>query len=88
VELRPQLASLPSLEFTAHTPHGPIRFAAQGTLGDRRVEVTLPAGCEGELVLKAEEAVTLEKLAAPTPAGQARYRLAAGKTHALALKHA
>ncbi len=88
VELRPQLASLPSLDFTAHTPHGPIRFAAQGTLGDRRVEITLPAGCEGELVLKREETVTLEKLSGTAPTGHARYRLAAGKTHALALKHA
>jgi hypothetical protein len=87
VELRPQLASLPSLEFMAHTPHGPIRFAAQGALGDRRVEITLPAGCEGELVLKREESVTLEKLAAPAPAGHVRYRLAAGKTHVWNLTH-
>lgn len=77
VEIRPQPADLASLALTAHTVQGPIQFQCEGRLGARVLTLQLPAGCEGELLLPAGEAVALPKLNETKP-GLARYRLAAG----------
>jgi hypothetical protein len=79
-EVRPQLGDLPGLDLTVHTPRGPIAFRAEAQEEGHRARVTLPAGCEGELVLPVTEgkgvavtdfdrALGLERFA--LPAGQA-----------------
>jgi alpha-L-rhamnosidase len=75
VELRPQLADLPDLDLTAHAVPGPLRFAASGQLGDRRLTIELPSGCTGEIVLPQAEKPSLEPATGPTPQGCRRYRL-------------
>jgi hypothetical protein len=84
VELRPQLGDLESLELTAHTVRGPIRFQSRGPMGSRQLALTLPPECEGELVLAVGERVTLERLPETAP-GLERYRLPAGGSVTLAL---
>ncbi len=86
VEIRPQPADLEQLELTAHTVQGPLRFSARGKLGDRELTLDLPPSCEGELVVRREESVPLERATGPAPAGHLRYRLPAGKSTALKLK--
>lgn len=77
VEIRPQLGDLAGLELTAHTVLGPIEFVSEGARGARQLTLALPSGCEGELVLPAEERVALSPLPEKAP-GRARYRLPAG----------
>ena len=86
VELRPQLADLRPLDLTAHTVKGPIRFRAEGQVGSRDLTLALPPGCEGEIVLRREESVPLERMPGPTPAGHSRYGLPAGQTTRLRLR--
>lgn len=86
VEIRPQLADLARLDLTAYTVRGPIRFTAEGTLGNRDLTLALPPGCEGELVLPQKETVPLARLGGPAPSGCARYQLPAGKTTTLHLQ--
>jgi hypothetical protein len=85
-EIRPQLADLGALELTAHTVRGPIEFSAQGKLGDREISLSLPPGCEGELVVHREEKLTLAPIVGPAPAGHVRYRLPAGGATRLRLR--
>lgn len=78
VQIRPQLGDLNQLSLTAHTVKGPILFRATGNLGRRNVLISLPAGCEGELVVPNGEKIGL------TPTGVVnselkKYRLPAGK---------
>lgn len=84
-ELRPQPADLEHLELVAHTVRGPLRFATRGKLGARELAVELPPDCEGELILRREERVLLERAAAPAPSGHLRYQLPAGKPVTLQL---
>ena len=60
--IRPQPADLESLDLTAHTIRGPIRFASRGTLGRRELRIRLPAGCPGELVVDPREQLELQPL--------------------------
>jgi hypothetical protein len=78
-EIRPQLGDLESLDLVAHTVRGPIKFSSEGKPGDRRLSITMPEGCEGELVLLSEKSISLE------PLSPSSYRLTAGKTTALRL---
>ncbi len=87
VELRPQLADLEKLDLVAHTVRGPIQFASQGPLGSRKVTISLPADCAGELVVSRKEKLELDVLSTAAPAGQARYCLPAGKETTVLLKH-
>ena len=80
-EIRPQLADLPDLALEVHTPRGPIGFSARGTLGDRRLRLTLPSDAAGELVVHQNEQLALKSLDA------GRYNLPAGQTVTLSLKH-
>jgi alpha-L-rhamnosidase len=84
VEIRPQLSDLESLDLTARTVQGPIRFVSQGQFGSRQLALALPPGCEGELVLPTEEKVNLPRLGTPG-AGRVRYLLAAGSSCQLTL---
>jgi hypothetical protein len=74
-EIRPQLASLESLHLTARTPYGGIEFTATGPSGKRRVQLQLPSGCRGELVVPKEEALHLTPLPGEVPPGSRRYAL-------------
>ena len=87
VQVRPQLADLGEIELVAYTPPGPLRFTAKGRLGDRQVAIELPAGCEGELALPAEEKVSLEPVGGIAAGGLRRYRLPAGRTTAIQVAH-
>jgi hypothetical protein len=79
VVVRPQLADMPEVELTCHTPRGPIVFRAEPQEEGHHVRITLPAECPGELLLPArtgrgvvltpeDEALGLERFA--LPAGQ------------------
>lgn len=85
-EIVPQLADLPALRFSAHTPHGPISFRTQGVLGSRTIEVETPLALEGEIVLPAAEKVPLKRLRGTRPLGRLAYRLPAGERVTLDLK--
>jgi hypothetical protein len=80
-EIRPQLADLPDLALTAHTPHGPIGFSGKGPLGARTLTLTLPPDAAGELVVHPDEQLAL-RLIAP-----GRFALPAGQTVNIELKH-
>jgi hypothetical protein len=80
-EIRPQLADLPDLALTVHTPHGPIGFSGKGPLGARTLTLTLPPNATGELVVHRDEQLAL-KLIAP-----GRYALPAGQAMSIELKH-
>lgn len=78
-QVRPQLGDLPDLEATAHTPRGAIHFAARAESGGHRIELTLPAGCEGEVIVPRGSTVPLKGLP-DHPMGLKRYLLPAGQT--------
>ncbi|MBN1417769.1 MAG: alpha-L-rhamnosidase N-terminal domain-containing protein [Planctomycetes bacterium] len=79
-EIRPQLGDLADLRLVARTVKGPIRFAARGADPARRIEIALPAGCEGTLLLPAEWKVPLAALPGRHRLGLEQYRLPAGET--------
>lgn len=86
VQIRPQLGDLEQLSLINYTIPGAILFSANGKSGNRLIEISLPKGCEGELVVPAnEELKTLLAIGLPTN-GLRKYRLAAGQTHKFLLK--
>ncbi len=76
-ELRPQLADISSLDLTAHTVRGPLRFVARGEVGNRGLTLEPPPGCQAELVLRREEVVALPRAGGEAPDGHVRYVLPA-----------
>ena len=86
VEIHPQLADLEQLALTAHTVQGPLQFAARGKPGDRELTLELPSGCEGEIILRREEKVSLARAPGLAPPGHLRFRLPAGRRTLLQLK--
>jgi hypothetical protein len=84
-EIRPQLGDLENLDLTAHTVRGPIHFRSQGPLGQRELTMTLPVGCEGELVLPVREQLELPMPGGPRN-GLSRYRLPTGTSVHLTLR--
>jgi hypothetical protein len=78
LQLRPQLGDLPDLEAIAHTPRGPVAFRAKRDGDVHRIEVTLPRGCQAELVLPAGAAAPFPSLATDQRLGVKRYRLPDG----------
>jgi hypothetical protein len=80
-EIRPQLADLPDLALTVHTPHGPIVFSGKGLLGNRTLTLTLPPNADGELVVHQDERLALK------PLGKGRFALPSGQTLTIELKH-
>jgi alpha-L-rhamnosidase len=76
-ELRPQLADIATLELTAQTVRGPLRFVARGEVGNRELTLEPPPGCQAELVLRREEVMDLPRAEGEAPAGHVRYVLPA-----------
>lgn len=85
-EIRPQLGDLGELHCVANTVRGGIVFDSKGKVGDRTITISMPAGCEGELVIREEESVKLEPLSDQVIDGHRRYRLAAGETSSFRLQ--
>jgi hypothetical protein len=84
-ELRPQLGDLEDLEVVTHTGQGPVHFATSGKRGRRKITVSIPSGCECELVLRSEENVALKGAGAAVSSGYLRYLLPSGETTTLRL---
>ena len=80
-EIRPQLADLPDLALTVHTPHGPIVFSGSGPQGARVLDLSLPPDAAGELVVHRDEQLPLKRL------GEGRFALPAGQKLSIDLKH-
>jgi len=85
--IRPQLGDLEKLDLTAYTVQGPIIFKSKGKLGKRELRITLPVGCEGELVVNAEESLQLPKVPVTGIKGMMGYRLLGGKEFKVILKY-
>lgn len=49
-EIRPQLGDLAGLELTAYTPLGAVMFRSERGASGHQVRLSLPPGCDGELV--------------------------------------
>lgn len=80
-EIRPQLADLPDLALTVHTPQGPIGFSGKGPRGARTLTLSLPPDAAGELMVHPDERLNLQSL------GNGRFALPAGRTVKIELKH-
>jgi hypothetical protein len=86
-EIRPQVADLDLLELTVNTVRGPIGFSSRGKLGSRDLTLSLPPGCEGELVVDRRETLMLKPVVGSGVSnGLARYHLPAGKATSISLK--
>jgi hypothetical protein len=79
-EIHPQLADLNYLELIARTMQGPLTYKSQGKAGNREITITLPPNCEGELIVRREEEITLQPLPGRNPEWHMRYRLPPGQT--------
>ena len=77
-EFRPQLSGLGSLELTAHTVLGPIRFSAESAQNGHDFSISIPQRCEAELLLPPRVACELPALAPDHPFGLKRFRLSSG----------
>jgi alpha-L-rhamnosidase len=84
--IRPQPADLEELALTARTVRGDIRFSCRGKIGDRLLELEVPAGMEATLLLDPRETPGLPSAA--TGAGHARkgYVLPSGTRVQLPLR--
>jgi hypothetical protein len=75
------------LELTVNTVRGPIEFSSRGKLGSRDLALSLPAGCEGELVVDRRESLTLKPIVGSgSSRGFARYQLPMGEATSVHLK--
>ncbi|MCX5771485.1 MAG: alpha-L-rhamnosidase, partial [Candidatus Hydrogenedentes bacterium] len=79
--VRPQLQGLGKLELTFHTVRGPIEFNAEPENNGHRVSVSLPPGCEAELLLSPQAKADLAPITPDHPLGLKRYRLQPGVTN-------
>ena len=86
-QIRPKLADLEQLELTARTVRGDLTFAANGTLSNRSLSVTMPAGCTGRLVVDERENLPLKKEIGRTEDNMAYYILPAGEVSTFTLKY-
>ena len=79
--IHPQPGDLTSLALTTETPQGPLSITTEGSLGDRRLSLLLPEGCEAELVLDRRR----KDHGSPAPPsgipGTQAFRLAGGPSH-------
>ena len=84
--IRPQPGMLEYAKFDVWTTKGPIGFETSGRAGRRRITLTMPEGCTGELWLDPREKVSLPA-AGTTGNGLAKYRIEPGTTVRLSLKY-
>jgi hypothetical protein len=86
-EIRPQLNDIDELDFTACTVGGPIRVQGTGDTGNRRIDISAPSGCRGQLVVDENERIPLEKASYPAPTGCRRYLIPEDGVRGLVLLH-
>ncbi len=79
--VHPQPGDLESLSLTAETPRGPLSLATEGLRGDRKLSLTLPGGCEAELVLDQRERTNEESGPPSGIPGTGTFRLTGGKSY-------
>ena len=85
--VRPQPGDLTRVDLTARTVKGEIRFLSEGARGDRRLTVSLPEGCTGELTVDSRESLPLEALPAAGDSGLRRFTLPAGTATHVQLRY-
>ena len=85
-QIRPQLGDIGQLSLTAHTVRGPIHFAARAERDGHEIRVSLPAGCDGEILVPRTSTVPLHELTPPHPLGLKRYRLEHGGSSVFLLR--
>jgi alpha-L-rhamnosidase len=85
--IRPQPADLEELALTAWTAQGPLKFHSKGRRGNRELAITLPAHCEGQLLVSKRETLSLRKVAGPDCWGNIAYDLPQGKETVVRLIH-
>ena len=78
--VRPQPGDLERVDLTARTVKGDIHFLAEGAQGTRRLSISMPAGCTGELTVDRRESLPLEALPPAGDRGLSRFLLPAGAT--------
>ncbi|MBN1346359.1 MAG: alpha-L-rhamnosidase N-terminal domain-containing protein [Phycisphaerae bacterium] len=86
IQVRPQLGDLNELDVTAQAPVGAIRLTARREGDEHRVELTLPDGCEGELLVPDGSDVTLDAVLPDHSLGLKRYRLLPGSRSTFSVK--
>ncbi len=83
--VQPQPGDLESLSLTTETPRGSLSLATDGPRGDRKLSLTLPAGCDADLVLDRREKKTGEAGPPAGIPGTNTFRLPGGKSYELHL---
>ena len=78
LQLRPQLGDLPDLEVVSQTPRGPVVFRSKREAQVHQVKVTVPHGCEAELVLPDGVRSPFPAMVSDPVPGTQRYRLPDG----------
>lgn len=78
--VRPQLGDLDRLDLTAYTVRGPIHLSARRAGGRHEVELALPPGCAGDLLLPIGAKTSLPPSADARPSTLRAFALAAGTT--------
>ncbi len=61
-QIRPQLGDLEFLELVSHTPAGPIRLNCKGKMGNRQIQLRIPPGISGELMVPEQEKLSMRLL--------------------------
>jgi hypothetical protein len=85
-QVRPQLGDLADLDLTYYTIRGPIQFVAAKRSEGRRISVTVPKGCEAELLLPPGAATSLAALAPDHRLGLKHFRLETGKVNVFVVR--
>jgi hypothetical protein len=85
--VRPQPGDLEKVALTALTVRGEILFAIEGRAGNRRLSVTMPSGCVGELTVDRRETLALRPWPSGREPGLRRYALPPGSTTDVTLKY-
>ena len=77
--VRPQPGDLEKISLVAPTVKGDIQFESFGLRGNRRLSVTMPAGCTGELTVDTRESLPLTALTSGPEPRIRRYLLPPGR---------
>lgn len=81
VQIKPKPGKLHKLTLQYHTPSGKIDFSCNGTFGDRKLEIGVPAGCEGVLLIDARETLDIEILDEYSSKEFLAYKLESGQKY-------